>query len=92
MLGDLGKKEKRGQDIMTLVKFIAAHIWEHENQRKEAKALLEASSSKKKVSAKFLMFVSNTVYIQFELKHIIQIIQYCPENCEEAKEEDECWE
>mmetsp|Transcript_19506 Transcript_19506/g.38265 ORF Transcript_19506/g.38265 Transcript_19506/m.38265 type:complete len:1975 (-) Transcript_19506:115-6039(-) len=48
MLGDLGGDGKRSQDISTLVKFIAFHIWEHENQRREAKALLEFSSSKAK--------------------------------------------
>ncbi len=49
MLGDLGVDGKRRQDITTLVKFIAFHIWEHENQRREAKALLEYSSTQAKV-------------------------------------------
>eukprot|EP00804_Cyclotella_cryptica_P003662 CCRYP_016569-RA/>CCRYP_016569-RA protein AED:0.04 eAED:0.04 QI:431/1/1/1/1/1/9/1790/1334 len=52
MLGDLGGDgNKRSKDIVELVKWIAFHIWEHDNQRREAKALLDASESKSKVKS-----------------------------------------
>jgi myosin-5 len=51
MLGDLGGDgNKRSNDIVKLVKWIAFHIWEHDNQRREARAVLDASESKSKVS------------------------------------------
>ena len=50
MLGDLCGDSKRSKDIVELVKWIALHIWEHDNKRREAKAILEANESKSKVS------------------------------------------
>ena len=50
MLGDLGGDgNKRSKDIVELVKWIAFHIWEYNNQRREANAIVEASESKAKV-------------------------------------------
>ena len=50
MLGDLGGDgNKRSKDIVDLVKWIAFYIWEHDNQRREAKAILAANEAKSKV-------------------------------------------